>query len=119
MTTRPIRRWLVLAICLPMLMGMGPCGPIPGGELSGDVVTAPVDDWSFANDVPRCAVEVRPASPHSVTVNCMSWQQRLFVSCSECELKRWSGGAMTELMRVDEPRPEGWWTFELRSRPSP
>ena len=75
-------------------MGLGPCGPIPGGALSGDLAQGPIDDWSFANEVPRCAVEVRPESPHSVTVNCMSWQGELFVSCSECEGKRWSGYAL-------------------------
>ena len=126
--------------------------PIAGGSLSGEVVTAPVRDWSIANEVPRCAVEVRPADPHSVTVNCMSREGRLYVSCSSCEGKRWSAMALAEpagririgerihpvtLRRVEdpaeldavwqaraakvggeagEPRPEGWWTFELTSR---
>jgi len=155
MTSRDLararERIVLLAIALAAI-GAGPCGPLPGGRLSGEEATAPVEDWSFANDAGRCAVEVRPESPHSVTVNCMSWQRRLFVSCSECAPKRWSGyalqspqgrvriadrvhpvllrriedpGELDEIWRArahklgneePEPRPEGWWTFELRSR---
>jgi hypothetical protein len=37
----------------------GPLGPIPGGPLaSGDVVTQPVDDWSFAADVPEIELQL-------------------------------------------------------------
>ncbi len=133
-------------------LGIGPCGPIAGGALSGTESVRPVVDWSFVNEIPRCQVEVRPGSPHSVTVNCMSWQGDLFVSCSDCEGKRWSSYALDDpagririgsdvypvtLQRVGEvsrldavwnaraaklgdgpatPRPEGWWTFQLRSR---
>ena len=147
------RSWLRLfavAAALPML-GLGPCGPIAGGRLPGDDARGAVSDWTFANDVPRCAVEVQPADPHSVTVNCMAWAQRLFVSCSECAAKTWSALAVADgrgrvrvgdavypvaLARVEDPglldsvwkaraqklgdppspRPDGWWTFELRSR---
>ncbi len=77
-------------------LALGPCGPISGGRLSGTDSSVPPADWSIANDVPRCAVEVRPESPHSVTVNCMSWQGRLFVSCSECEPKAWSSYAVKD-----------------------
>ena len=77
-------------------VAIGPCGPIPGGRLAGTESIPPPPDWSAANEVPRCAVEVRPDSPHSVTVNCMSWQGRLFVSCSECEPKTWSSYAVQD-----------------------
>lgn len=89
------RRWcaLIASVAAVFLLGMGPCGPIPGGRLPGADEAAPPADWSVANEVPRCAVEVRPESPHSVTVNCMSWEGRLFVSCSECGLKQWSSYA--------------------------
>ena len=85
-----VRAVLIIAAAA-LSLAIGPCGPLPGGELSGDVVGDPVTDWSFANEIPRCAVEVRPSSPHSVTVNCMSWQKQLYVSCSSCSGKRWSG----------------------------
>ena len=148
---RPFRVTAALATLALTTLGLGPCGPIPGGGLAGEDFGEPVKDWTFVNDVPRCAVEVRPADPHSVTVNCMSWEQRLFVSCSFCEGKTWSGIALDQpegririgervypvrLSRVDDaalldavwraraskleaepsPRPDGWWTFELRSR---
>lgn len=89
----PLR--LALALASLALVSAGPCGPIPGGALDGTLVTQPVADWTFVDDVPRCAVEVRVDDPHSVTVNCMSMDERLYVSCSICESKRWSGWAVS------------------------
>jgi hypothetical protein len=104
--------------------------------------------------VPRCELEVRPDAPRSMTVNCMAWAGRLFVSCSQCARKRWAGmveidprgrvrvGDQVHLVtieRVSDPielrevwrararklghddttdPKEGWWTFELVSRPT-
>lgn len=81
---------------LPALLAFGPCGVIRGTALSQPEATEPVRDWSFANEVPRCAVEVRRAAPYSVTVNCMSLDRELFVSCSRCQGKTWSGFALGE-----------------------
>jgi hypothetical protein len=89
-------RTVAVSLLAVASLAFGPCGPIPGSRLSGTDSSAPPADWSIANDVPRCAVEVRPGSPHSVTVNCMSWQGRLFVSCSECEPKTWSSYAVKD-----------------------
>lgn len=37
----------------------GPLGPIPGGPLaSGEIVTQPVVDWSFATDVPEIELQL-------------------------------------------------------------
>lgn len=37
----------------------GPLGPIPGGPLaSGEIVTQPVDDWSFATDVAEIELQL-------------------------------------------------------------
>jgi len=37
----------------------GPLGPIPGGPLaSGEIVTQPVADWSFAADVPEIELQL-------------------------------------------------------------
>ncbi len=83
--------WVML---VPLLMGIGPCGRLPGGSLSGEDETTPVTDWSFTNGVGLCALEVNPTGPHSVTLNCMSWADRLFVSCSQCEGKTWSAYAL-------------------------
>ena len=85
----------ILAVALATV-GLGPCGPIAGGALTGSEFSEAVDDWSFANDAEQCAVEVRPSDPHSVTVNCMSWERRLFVSCSDCDGKTWSAVAVAD-----------------------
>jgi len=40
-------------------LGDGPLGPIPGGPLrSGELVSEPVSDWSFARDVPEIALQL-------------------------------------------------------------
>jgi hypothetical protein len=53
---------LVVLIAV-MVMGArlhdGPLGPLPGGSLaSGEVVTGPVPDWSFAKDVQEIELQL-------------------------------------------------------------
>ena len=83
-------RALALGLAVLLLLGIGPCGRLPGGKLLGDEDPSSIADWSFVNEAGLCALEVNPAGPHSVTVNCMAWQGRLFVSCSRCQGKTWS-----------------------------
>ncbi len=71
-----------------------PCGPLPGLSLAGNQSKEQIDDWSFANDVPLCQIEVDGGYPHSVNLNCMSSAGELFVSCSKCASKTWSGYAI-------------------------
>jgi hypothetical protein len=71
-----------------------PCERTPGGPLSGEVVTSAVDDWSFANDVRLCQLEVDRVIPWSVNLNCMSTSGALYVSCSQCAGKAWSSAAL-------------------------
>ena len=68
-----------------------PCGPVPGVWLSGERAEAPVVDWGFANDAPLCQVQVHTWKPHAINLNCMSDEGELYVSCSNCEGKSWSG----------------------------
>mgnify|MGYP001390856032 CR=1 FL=1 len=50
-----------------------PCERTPGGWLLGERVSEPVTDWSFANDVPLCQIQVRAGLlPHSINLNCMA-----------------------------------------------
>ena len=73
-----------------------PCAVLPGLWLQGEEITTKVDDWTFANDVKYCEVEVSSWKPHSVTVNCMATPQGdLFISCSQCEGKTWSSIAVS------------------------
>lgn len=64
-----ILRWIFrIALVLALGIGLvvlgarysdGPLGPIPGGPLvSGVVVSEPVGDWSFANDVQEIALQL-------------------------------------------------------------
>ena len=62
-------RHLVLAALLTGTVACG--GPLlifPGGELSGEVVTEPVEDWSFLSDS-FIDLETRPDDPYSVQLN--------------------------------------------------
>jgi hypothetical protein len=69
-----------------------PCDRSPGFVLFGESVTEPVEDWSFANDVPLCQLQVWAGfRPHSVNLNCMATAEgELFLSCSVCSSKYWA-----------------------------
>ena len=72
-----------------------PCDRTPGGYLLGTEVTEPVDDWTFANEVPLCQLQVQTGFlAHSINLNCMSSEGELFLSCSQCDGKRWSTAAL-------------------------
>src|SRR5215207_5270646 len=50
-----------------------PCGTMPGAVLWGDVVEEPVNDWSFANEVELCQLQVQGAVfPQALNLNCMA-----------------------------------------------
>ncbi|MFK7863164.1 MAG: hypothetical protein AB8B95_02950 [Pseudohongiellaceae bacterium] len=69
-----------------------PCERTPGGFLFGDYVAEPVADWSFANNVPLCQLQIYAGiRPHSINLNCMATEQgELFLSCSTCTQKYWA-----------------------------
>lgn len=67
-----------------------PCTRVPGGYLLGDEVASPVVDWTFANRVPLCQIEVGDWLRHSVNLNCMAVDGELYLSCAACDGKRWS-----------------------------
>ena len=68
-----------------------PCDGTPGFALRGDMREGPVTDWSFANDVPLCQIQISIGwRPHSVNLNCMATPDGdLFLSCSFGERKYW------------------------------
>jgi hypothetical protein len=71
-----------------------PCDRTPGGFLFGSVAAEPVSDWSFANDVPLCQIQVGRI-PYSINLNCMATPSgELYLSCSGCSGKNWSGVVM-------------------------
>ena len=70
-----------------------PCERTPGGWLFGSVQAEPVSDWRFANQVDLCQIQIRaPLLPHSINLNCFATSGGdLYLSCSNCDGKRWSG----------------------------
>ena len=80
----------LLALITPVLFGFGPCGPIAGTSLTGEVKSELITDFRFVNDVESCTLEVNGDDPHSVNINCWAVGKQLFVGCSDCEGKTWS-----------------------------
>jgi hypothetical protein len=86
---------LVLALALLAAVGLTfwyvcPCERTPGGPLQFAEVKEPIEDWGFANQVGLCQLEVQAFVPWSVNLNCMSHQQKLYISCARCDGKFWS-----------------------------
>lgn len=75
-----------------------PCDRIPGGYLMGAEVEDPVGDWSFANEISLCQIQINAGVlPHSINLNCMSTTAgNLYLSCSQCGSKRWSNAVLND-----------------------
>lgn len=79
---------LGIPICLALLLvvlritGLNPHDRIPGLWLTGDLVTTPVTDWSFLDNVPNIKIqtETRFLLPHSVTINCLAYKGQFYVT---------------------------------------
>lgn len=85
-----LRKRLLLALGLPVLLGAGPCGPITGGRLSPDLAPAPpAADWSFTDEVSTIQVETKPGDPLSVTTWCFTDGPNLYVPSRGAEEKAW------------------------------
>jgi hypothetical protein len=75
------------ALAIGLLLGCaGPFLGLPGGRLSGDVVSDPVEDWSFV-DSAFMDLEVRPDDPYSVTINYRVREGKLYIDPAED--RRW------------------------------
>lgn len=89
--------WLAAAVVAVAVVGGGywavncPCGGVPGFVLFGEEHPEPVKDWSFANDVTLCQIQITAGwLPHSVNLNCMATPDgNLFLSCSVGTQKYW------------------------------
>jgi hypothetical protein len=84
-----------------------PCEGVPGLYLRGTEVTEPVTDWSFANQVRLCQVQVDTGLlPQANNLNCMATDTgELYLSCGGCAEKRWSNAALENSagwMRLDD-----------------
>src|SRR5262245_21501174 len=96
-----MKRIIVAAIIVISLAGISywalacPCDRTPGVYLRGAEARERVTDWSFANQVPLCQIQVYPGLlPHALNLNCWANSNgELFLSCASCEGKRWSAAA--------------------------
>jgi hypothetical protein len=95
----------IAAIATLVWTSVCPCERTPGGYLLGSSVDEPVADWSFANDVGLCQIQVqRGLLPHSINLNCMADSGELFLSCARCDGKAWSTAAINNpeaRLRID------------------
>ncbi len=73
------------ALCFILACG-GPFLVFPGGELSGELVSQPVGDWSFADDA-FVDLETRPGDPYSVELNYVVEDGNLYIDPAEG--RRW------------------------------
>lgn len=73
---------LVLLLIVLRITGLNPHDRIPGLWLTGDLVTTPVNDWSFTDAVPTIKLQTRSQFllPHSVTINCLAYQGGFYVT---------------------------------------
>lgn len=73
-----------------------PCDRTPGLYLRGTAATAPVTDWSFANQVPLCQIQVDAGLlPHALNLMCMATSTgELYLSCAGCAGRRWATAAL-------------------------
>ena len=100
-----------VAVSLSVIAFLGwsitcPCERTPGGLLFGDQADEEITDWSFANDVSLCQIQVSTGLlPYSINLNCMATSAgALYLSCGTCDLKRWAGvvvGNGRAKMRLD------------------
>jgi len=87
---------LALALFAFLTLACGPHGPLPGGRLDGEIVTAPVDDWSFASALETISVETRPDDPYSVNVWFVSQGPRLWVAAGSGETAKWAQNLLAD-----------------------
>ena len=78
-----------IVVLAALLVSCTPLGPLPGGELDGDLASNPPGDWSFSDSQTTIQLEVRPADPYSVNVWCIATNGSLYVAAGEAS-RRWA-----------------------------
>ena len=102
---------LVLLLVVLRITGFNPIGDIPGAGnypglwLSGELVTTPVTDWSFATEYRTDKVQTRTwyMIPHSVTTGFIVYNGQLY---------------LTSMFRAGVPFPQGkMWVSDVMRDP--
>ena len=85
---------LVLALLVLRVTGLEPHERIPGLWLKGDLVTTPVDDWSFTDKIPEIKVQTRTwyMIPHSVTTFCTAYNGQLYLTSTYPKADQYPNG---------------------------
>ncbi len=73
---------LVLALVVLRITGLNPHDRTPGLWLTGNLVTTSVTNWSFTDSVPTIKIQTqsRFLLPHSVTIDCVTYNDQLYVT---------------------------------------
>lgn len=73
---------LIVAVVILRVTGLNPRDRTPGLWLTGNVVTTPIADWSFTDQVPNIKIQTNTwyGIPHSVTIDCVSYNGQLYVT---------------------------------------
>lgn len=63
------------------IVGYEPKDTSPGLWLSGDIVSEPITDWSFTNEIEEIFVETRTSYllPHSITTYCAVYEEKFYL----------------------------------------
>jgi len=78
----------ILVVCVVILLvvlritGFEPHDRTPGLWLKGNVVTTPVTDWTFTDQVPTVKLQTQSwyLLPHSVTIDCVAYNGQLYLT---------------------------------------
>jgi hypothetical protein len=73
---------LILFLAVARITGFGPHDRTPGLWLKGNLVTTPVADWSFTDNIPKVKLQTQTwyLLPHSVTIDCVAYDGQLYLS---------------------------------------
>lgn len=99
--------WLAAGVALLVVIGVaaryhdGPLGPFPGGAMTGELVAAPVTDWSAilpANPEmsERIELQVYTANPRAITTSYVVRDGKLYVFALLGARKTWPALAVAD-----------------------
>ncbi len=75
----PLRlRSTTLLLAASACLGSGPCAMIPGGQIEG-AYAPPPPSWEILGAGTQCELEVNPAAPKSVYIDCYTFEGQLYV----------------------------------------
>ena len=75
---------MILLLVVARIVGLEPTTRRPGLWLKGEMVTTPVTDWSFTDQIQNIQIQTNSwyLLPHSVTIDCVSYKGKLYLFSS-------------------------------------